>query len=81
MTDPDVTSVATLIRAAGIGKEEGLHYVYAGNMHGRAGEHENTRCHGCGTTLVRRSGFTVLSTIIEHGSCPSCQCRIPGRWM
>jgi pyruvate formate lyase activating enzyme len=30
MTDPDNTSAATLLRAAAIGREEGVHFVYAG---------------------------------------------------
>src|SRR4030066_343164 len=40
MTDPPPTSVATLLRAAEIGQEAGLNYVYAGNLPGRGGEDE-----------------------------------------
>jgi pyruvate formate lyase activating enzyme len=35
MTDPPRTSARTLERAAEIGQEAGLHYVYAGNLPGR----------------------------------------------
>ncbi len=80
MTAPGATPVATLLRAAEIGRTEGLHYVYAGNVHGGAGENENTRCGGCGTTVVQRSGFRVISNTLRQGCCPSCGMSIPGRW-
>ena len=32
----------------------GLHYVYAGNLPGRVGDLEDTRCHQCGETLIKR---------------------------
>jgi hypothetical protein len=47
MTAPDNTSAQTLLRAADIGREAGLHYVYAGNIRGRVGEYENTFCPNC----------------------------------
>ena len=37
MTEPGNTSSQTLVRAAGIGKSAGLHFVYAGNLPGRTG--------------------------------------------
>ncbi len=39
-----------------IGKEEGLHYVYIGNI---LGESEDTICPKCGTALIKRRGFSV----------------------
>jgi pyruvate formate lyase activating enzyme len=47
MTDPSDTPVATLLRAAEIGKSEGLNFVYAGNLPARVGTWENTYCPGC----------------------------------
>src|SRR5690242_6142340 len=38
MTDPENTSAATLVRAAQIGKEAGLKFIYAGNLPGKVGE-------------------------------------------
>lgn len=81
MTDPPATPVATLLRACEIGRRAGLHFVYAGNLPGRVGEWENTRCPSCGTTLVARWGFEVLENrITPEGTCPSCHSPIPGRW-
>jgi len=81
MTDPDNTSAATLLRAAAIGRDEGLHFVYAGNLPGRVGTHENTYCPKCGTLLVERYGYHIAQYRLEHGGrCPSCSTVIPGVW-
>ncbi len=80
MNDRGSTPVSTLVRAAEIGVEEGLRYVYAGNIPGRVGEWENTRCPNCRTTVIERHGFVVLSNRIERGRCPDCSTVIPGRW-
>ncbi|RMF32930.1 MAG: AmmeMemoRadiSam system radical SAM enzyme [Chloroflexi bacterium] len=81
MTDPDNTPARTLIRAAEIGYEEGLHYVYAGNLPGRVGPYEDTRCPHCHETLIRRYGFHVLENrVTPEGRCPSCQTAIAGIW-
>ena len=69
------------MRAAEIGKKAGLRYVYAGNLPGRVGDLENTRCHQCGETLIRRHGYLVQEyRVTPDGKCPSCQTAIPGRW-
>jgi pyruvate formate lyase activating enzyme len=81
MIGPDDTSVATLVRAAEIGRRAGLHFVYAGNIPGAVGEWEDTRCPGCGVTLVERRGFRVLRERIEAGACPECRRSIPGVWV
>jgi pyruvate formate lyase activating enzyme len=81
MTGPHATPVATLLGAAAIGAKAGLRFVYAGNLPGEVGEHENTRCPECGATVVRRSGFTVLGLdVAPRGRCPSCGASIPGLW-
>jgi pyruvate formate lyase activating enzyme len=80
MTGAENTSVSTLLRAATIGREEGLHFVYAGNIPGRVGEWENTYCAGCRTLLVERVGFRVVRNEIENGSCPRCRRAMPGFW-
>lgn len=80
MTDPDNTPASTLIRAAEIGRNEGLRYVYAGNIPGRLGTLENTYCPQCHALLVERVGFRVLQNNITAGACPKCHTLIPGRW-
>ena len=81
MTGEPPTPPATLIRAAEIGQEAGLKFVYAGNLPGRAGTYEHTHCPGCGTRLIERLGFAVLSYhLTDAGTCPSCGLSIPGVW-
>ncbi len=81
MTDAPPTPSETLIRAAEIGQEAGLKFVYAGNLPGRSGDYENTNCPGCGTRLIERLGFAVLGYhLTDAGSCPSCGLSIPGVW-
>ena len=75
------TQSDTLQRAADIGEEAGLRYVYAGNLPGRVGSLEDTHCPHCQTTLIKRYGYTVESNIItKEGTCPNCGEKIPGVW-
>jgi len=81
MRDPADTTPETLARAAAIGRDAGLRYVYAGNLPGSLDSLEDTCCSSCGTSLVRRYGFRVLENrITDAGHCPSCGAQIPGRW-
>jgi pyruvate formate lyase activating enzyme len=80
MTDKDNTSVKTLLKAANIGKEAGLQFVYAGNLPGQVGNLENTYCPGCKNLLIERYGFRILKNRLQKGKCPDCQKVIPGIW-
>jgi pyruvate formate lyase activating enzyme len=72
------TPVGVLERARSIGKEEGLWYVYIGNVPGH--KWENTYCHSCGTLLIERYVFDILKNRIQSGKCPECEAPIPGRF-
>jgi len=81
MTDPPDTDNRQLVRAAEIGAEEGLRYVYAGNRPGQVGHWENTRCPRCRTNVIERFGFLVRSyQLTADGCCPACQAQVPGVW-
>jgi pyruvate formate lyase activating enzyme len=80
MTRPPDTDARALLRAAEIGRTEGLRFVYAGNLPGRVAEFENTCCPGCGALLVERAGYQVLQNRLESGRCPDCAREIPGVW-
>ena len=81
MTDPDDTGPETLLRAAEIGREEGLRFVYCGNLPGRVGDYENTICPGCRRPLIRRHGYTILEyALTAEGECPDCGTAVPGVW-
>ncbi|MEW5869009.1 MAG: AmmeMemoRadiSam system radical SAM enzyme [Chloroflexota bacterium] len=81
MVDPPPTSVRTLLKAAEIGQEAGLNYVYAGNIPGRVGEYESTYCPKCRTVLVERTSYVIRSyRITGQGTCPKCGTPIAGIW-
>ncbi len=78
MLDLVPTRKATLLRAYEIAKEEGLRYVYLGNILDEA--HASTYCPACGTLLIRRQGYRVEALWTTPGVCPGCGRRIPGVW-
>ncbi len=80
MTDPDNTPAETLMRAAEIGHDAGLRFVYAGNLPGMLGKYENTRCPSCSELLIERHGFSVVRNMLADGACPKCGHIIPGVW-
>jgi pyruvate formate lyase activating enzyme len=81
MLDPENTTAEQLTRAAEIGAAEGLRYVYAGNLPGKVGQWENTRCPGCATTLIERTGYRIRDyKITPQGTCPKCDTVIAGIW-
>jgi pyruvate formate lyase activating enzyme len=81
MDDREPTSVRSLLRSAEIGVEEGLRFVYAGNLPGAVRSWENTYCPGCRAPLVERIGFRVLANRLgADGRCPDCRQLVPGVW-
>ena len=81
MNDPENTTPGMLLNAAKTAQRNGLRYVYAGNLPGRVGDYENTRCHSCRALLVQRHGYFIQSyRITPDGRCPDCRSVIPGRW-
>jgi pyruvate formate lyase activating enzyme len=81
MTEPDNTGAAMLLRAARIGQEAGLRYVYAGNLPGRCDPYEDTRCPCCGKAVVRRFGYQILDyQLSPEGACSGCGTRLAGIW-
>lgn len=69
------TPVRTLERAHDIGVEEGLHFVYVGNVLGH--RYEDTYCPDCGELLIQRFGLWVAQNRLEGARCPACQRLIP----
>jgi pyruvate formate lyase activating enzyme len=75
------TTVADLAKVVEFGIQGGLKYIYPGNLPGKVGPWENTRCHHCGATVIKRYGFLVQETRVKpDGSCPDCGKAIPGIW-
>jgi pyruvate formate lyase activating enzyme len=81
MVGPDNTTAAQIVRACEIGAEEGLRFCYAGNIPGRVGTWEDTRCPSCSAVVVKRWGYHVEGyRVTGDGQCPDCGGRIAGFW-
>jgi pyruvate formate lyase activating enzyme len=63
------TPLKILQQAQKIGREEGLQYVYVGNM---PGEENDTFCPSCGRALIRRHNFGVIFNRMVNDRCPAC---------
>ena len=72
------TSLRTLDLAREIAMEEGLQYVYIGNIEGKEGQ--NTYCPNCRSLILERSGYNILQNNLKDGSCPKCGNSIHGVW-
>jgi len=68
-TQTGATPIETLRKAYSLGKEEGLEYIYIGNVWG---ESEDTVCSRCGRPLLRRSGFFIEENNLKDGKCSFC---------
>ncbi len=78
LKDLPPTPIPSLERAYGICKEEGLEYVYIGNVPGH--ETESTYCPACSKVVIARRGYRVTSVDIVAGRCRYCGRSIPGIW-
>ncbi len=72
------TPVSSLERAREIALEEGMNFVYVGNVPGHQGEH--TYCPECKEIVIGRIGYTITRMNLKNGKCQSCGKPIPGVW-
>ncbi len=70
LLDTAPTPVASIERALSIGREEGLNYVYGGNIPGHSSE--STLCPECGEAVIERQGFGLRGIGLTDGRCPRC---------
>ncbi|MDB2562726.1 AmmeMemoRadiSam system radical SAM enzyme [Sulfurimonas sp.] len=81
MLDVSPTQETTLLRAYKIGIEEGLKYVYIGNVDNR--DYESTYCPNCQKRVVDRSGHIgqyVVNNLKNNDTCPNCDYKLSGVW-
>ena len=85
MLDHPPTPPGTLRRAWRIGVDNGLRYVYVGNVHDP--ERQATRCHACGATLIGRDAYRLTAWNLTDGRCRTCGAacagifeETPGTW-
>jgi pyruvate formate lyase activating enzyme len=77
MRDIPPTPPETLSRARQIALDNGLHYVYTGNVHDKQGG--STWCHACGALLIERDWYELGHWgLDERGCCSACGESLPG---
>ena len=64
------TPVASLERAVAIGHEEGLRFIYTGNVPGHT--NENTVCYSCGNLIIERLGYQARLLGLDGSRCRFC---------
>ena len=70
------TSISNLQKAHTIAKNEGLKYVYLGNIPGHP--FQSTYCPECSELLIKRDVFSVTFTnLTPDNRCPSCNNPLP----
>jgi pyruvate formate lyase activating enzyme len=78
LTNLPPTPVETLDQAHQVAMEEGVRFVYVGNVPGHAAN--NTYCPACGKEIIVRQGFSVTEYHLRGGKCAYCEAAIPGVW-
>jgi pyruvate formate lyase activating enzyme len=79
MRDKPRTPPETLNRARRIALENGLQFVYTGNVHDREGS--STYCPKCRTRVIERDWYELGEWKLDDaGCCTHCGTSIPGRF-
>jgi len=69
------TPESIIQKAYEIGKEEGLYYIYTGNI---KSNHESTVCPKCQNIVIERDRYIVKSLKLNEGKCMFCSYPIEG---
>lgn len=79
MLETPATPVATVQRARRIAMDEGLRYVYTGNVHDSEGG--TTYCPRCAEPVIGRDWHHVTAFRLHSGNCcPKCDFPVAGRF-
>lgn len=77
MRDKNQTPMETLLRARKIALDNGIHYVYVGNVHNK--QADSTYCSQCGELLIGRDWYRLSEWNLDRdGSCQFCGTRCAG---
>ena len=72
------TPVSTLTRYRKMAMQDGIRYVYVGNVARHEGN--NTYCHNCKNLLIERQGYYIPTYNLVGNMCKFCNTVIPGVW-
>ncbi len=78
MTDRPRTPHETLLQAYEVGRQEGLKFVYVGNVNDAV--HQSTYCPHCKNLLIERDWYALGAYHLRGDRCGHCGFGIPGRF-
>ena len=79
MPEVPATPPSTLVRARHIAMQEGLQFVYTGNVRHREGD--TSYCPHCHATLIERDWYQIVQyRLTPAGCCPDCGAQVAGRF-
>ncbi|MEM2129824.1 MAG: AmmeMemoRadiSam system radical SAM enzyme [Candidatus Bathyarchaeia archaeon] len=71
LTNIPSTEIKMLEESYRAAKEQGLNYVYLGNVPGH--KYENTYCPNCNELLIKRYSFSIIKwSLTNEMTCPNC---------
>lgn len=76
LKDKPPTPIDTIHKAREIGLNEGLKYVYEGNVPDSKGE--STYCPNCKNLVIKRWGYQITKKDTKDGICQNCGFKIDG---
>jgi len=75
MLDVPSTPLKVLTKSREVAMEEGLKYVFTGNVLGDPGEH--TYCPSCGKPVIKRFGFDITEwNLTDDNRCKFCGAKV-----
>ena len=72
------TPAQTLLKACEIARQNGIYYVYVGNIH--SPENDSTYCHRCGEKLIGRDWYQLSDWNLANGFCAKCGTKCAGHF-
>ena len=78
LTNKKATEFSTLLRAYKTAIENGIKYVYTGNI--STVETSTTYCKNCGQPVIIRNGYNILKYNLVNGDCVFCKTKCDGAY-
>lgn len=78
MVNKERTPLSTILNAYQTALNEGIKYVYVGNVFHDKGQ--TTYCPTCKTALIKRSWHDLIQNNLHQHKCPKCGTNIAGRF-
>jgi AmmeMemoRadiSam system radical SAM enzyme/AmmeMemoRadiSam system protein B/AmmeMemoRadiSam system protein A len=79
LRDHPATPQETLLRAYDVAQQQGIKYVYVGNVHDP--QHDSTFCPGCSALLIERNWYELRAYHLDGNRCPHCGQMIAGHFL